>query len=124
MNRPNAKVADIAAELTEYNAIPGTSTAAARILVANYVGRYESVCDTEEEVNQMVLAHFLSIANDVAIYVVKGNLSPSKDRARAVKIVQYALNELQRIDATEVAMTKMGRVAVAMETWCDLLERV
>ncbi len=112
------------AELTEYSSIPGTFRTAATTLVANYVGRYESVCESEEETNQMVLAHFLSIANDVVIYVVMGVLAPTKERARAVKIVQYALHELSRIDATEAAMSQMGRVAAAMEAWCDLMERV
>lgn len=120
-------VADLTAELdaiTDINNGHGLPAAAAHVLVDNYTVRYADVCDDIVGVETMALEHFIKLGNDVVSAVVAGRITATKGRARACKVLQYALNELERNDLTEAVMTKLGKVAAAMEDWCEAMEVV
>lgn len=113
---------DLITELSDFAAIPGTPGKAARILVENYVGRFEGV--DEVDPYESTLNHFLNIGQLATAHTKDGSLRPTKQIARGIKVLQYGLHELTRIDATEEMMEKLGKIARAMEDWCDVMERV
>ena len=116
--------ADLVAELAEINEIKGTAKACAGVLTDNYMLRYESVCETDEEIRQMVLEHFLNLANEVVKHVKIGNIGATHDRARALDILRFALFGMDELAQTEEAIGKLVKLADAMYSWTGALERM
>jgi len=119
---PTMTPEDVMAELADYHGITGSHRQAAQVLIENLEQRFLSVCESEAEAQQMVTDHLISVANDIAAHVKTGAVTPSQNRSRACKILQYALNDVGTMSATEAAVTKMGRIASAMQDWCLALE--
>lgn len=100
------------------------ASGAAQTVVSNYNERYASVCENDNEVFEMVLTHFVDLANEIARHTKAGYLFPTTNRAKACKVVQYVLHQLGDIQRTEQAQEKMLLVSTVMSDYCEKMGKL